>query len=110
SGGRPAGAPGPGIPQGEYSAAAAHAVSSAKPMKETAMTQYRLPYQLQRMTRADMGTALQWAEREGWNPGRHDADIFHPIDVRGHFMAWLDQRPVASISGLRYGTSHGFIG
>lgn len=74
------------------------------------MKQHRLPYQLQRMSRADMGTALQWAEREGWNPGRHDADIFHPIDVRGHFMAWLNEQPVASISALRYGPSQGFIG
>ncbi|MGC4394654.1 GNAT family N-acetyltransferase [Hydrogenophaga sp. T2] len=68
------------------------------------------PHQIQRMNRTQLGTALRWAEEEGWNPGRHDGDIFHPIDVRGHFMASLDGQPAATISGLRYGTSYGFVG
>ncbi len=69
-----------------------------------------LPHHIQRMSRHDFGNALRWADREGWNPGLHDADIFHPIDVRGHFMAWMDATPVASISGLRYSVSYGFLG
>ena len=43
-------------------------------------------HHIQRMSRADLGLALQWADQEGWNPGRQDTDIFHPIDVRGHFL------------------------
>jgi len=69
-----------------------------------------LPYHIQRMSRAHLGTALEWAEREGWNPGRHDADIFHTIDMRGHFMAWVGDDPVGSISALRYGMTYGFVG
>ena len=69
-----------------------------------------LPVHILRMSRAEMGLALDWAAREGWNPGRHDADIFHPIDVRGHFMGWVDNQPAACISGLRYGSSYGFLG
>lgn len=67
-------------------------------------------HHIQRMSRADLGLALQWADEEGWNPGRQDADIFHPIDVRGHFMARVDDEPVASVSGLRYSVSYGFLG
>jgi GNAT superfamily N-acetyltransferase len=67
-------------------------------------------HHIQRMSRADLGLALQWADQEGWNPGRQDTDIFHPIDVRGHFMARVDDEPVASVSGLRYSVSYGFLG
>lgn len=70
----------------------------------------RLPYHIQRMSRAHLGTAIEWAEQEGWNPGRHDVDIFHTIDVRGHFMAWLGDDPVACISALRHGTTYGSVG
>ncbi|MBX3609258.1 MAG: GNAT family N-acetyltransferase [Hydrogenophaga sp.] len=68
------------------------------------------PLHILRMSRAELHLALDWAAREGWNPGRQDADIFHSIDVRGHFMAWQGEEPVACISGLRYGVSYGFIG
>lgn len=67
-------------------------------------------HHIQRMSRADLGLALQWADQEGWNPGRQDTDIFHPIDVRGHFMARVDDEPVASVSELRYSVSYGFLG
>jgi GNAT superfamily N-acetyltransferase len=69
-----------------------------------------LPLHILRMSRAELALALDWAAREGWNPGRQDADIFHPIDVRGHFMAWMGEEPAGSISGLRYSVSYGFIG
>jgi GNAT superfamily N-acetyltransferase len=75
-----------------------------------ATTMIHLPLHILRMSRAELILSMDWARQEGWNPGRQDADIFHPIDVRGHFMAWMGDEPVASISGLRYGVSYGFIG
>ena len=67
-------------------------------------------HRIQRMSRTDLALALQWATREGWNPGLHDTDLFHAIDPRGHFMAWIGEQPVACISGLRHGVGYGFIG
>lgn len=66
--------------------------------------------QIRRMNRSDLNTALCWAAREGWNPGLHDASPFRVIDPKGFFMGWLDERPVASISALRYSPSYGFLG
>ncbi len=67
-------------------------------------------YEIRRMTRGHLSTAICWAAREGWNPGLHDLDPFHGIDPDGYFMGWLGERPVASIACVRYGDSHGFIG
>lgn len=62
------------------------------------------------MTREHLSTVLGWAAREGWNPGLHDHDALRGIDAEGFFMGWLGERPVGSISGVRYGDTHGFIG
>src|SRR5690606_26411287 len=102
-----AGFSGPRIPRGGYGAPG-YVGRQWHTRWENAM--HPLPVHILRMSRAEMGLAIDWAAREGWNPGRHDADIFHPIDVRGHFMGWVDNQPAACISGLRYGSSYGFIG
>ncbi len=70
-----------------------------------------LPAQrLERMSLADLRTALDWAAAEGWNPGLHDAGCFHAADPGGFHMAWRGARPVAAISAVRYGDGFGFVG
>ena len=32
------------------------------------------------MARPEIDTAIEWAAREGWNPGLADADAFHAAD------------------------------
>lgn len=67
-------------------------------------------YQIRCMTRAHFSTALRWAEREGWNPGLHDLNPLYNVDPQGFFMGWLGERPVASISCVRLGSNHAFLG
>lgn len=67
-------------------------------------------YQIRRMTRNHLATAIGWASREGWNPGLHDLDPFYGIDPQGYFMGWLGEGPVASISCVRYSSSYAFLG
>lgn len=67
-------------------------------------------YQIRRMTRDHLSTALRWAAREGWNPGRHDLDPFYATDPQGFLMGWLGDGPVASISCVRHGDRHAFLG
>jgi len=62
------------------------------------------------MTAAEMDIALDWAAREGWNPGLHDGACFLPADANGFFMAWQNGRPVGCISAVKYGQQAGFIG
>lgn len=62
------------------------------------------------MTRAELEIAVEWAAREGWNPGLSDADAFHAADPAGFLLGRLDGEPVAVISAVRWGTDFGFVG
>lgn len=62
------------------------------------------------MTRSDLNTAVEWAAKEGWNPGLYDIEAFYTTDPKGYFMGFLDDEPVASISAVSYGGQFGFLG
>ncbi|MEV7545065.1 GNAT family N-acetyltransferase [Streptomyces sp. NPDC089915] len=59
---------------------------------------------------ADMKTLCDWADEEGWNPGRGDRFAFAVADPDGFLVGRLDGKPVACISAIRYGGGFGFIG
>lgn len=61
-------------------------------------------------TRDEIDIAIEWAAREGWNPGLHDAGCFHPTDPGGFLIGLVGGEPVATISAVRYGLDFGFIG
>jgi GNAT superfamily N-acetyltransferase len=65
---------------------------------------------VERMTRADLGLALEWAASEGWNPGLHDADAFLAADPEGFFVLKVDHEPVATLAAVRHGERFGFLG
>ncbi len=65
---------------------------------------------IERMTRDDVGATLEWAAREGWNPGLHDGDAFIAADPHGFFVLKVDRRPVATVAAIRYGQEFGFLG
>ncbi len=61
--------------------------------------------------RADeVAQAVEWAAREGWNPGDGDAGAFLAHDPDAFLMAEEDGRMLACISAARNGPAHGFIG
>ncbi len=62
------------------------------------------------LRRADLDLAIEWAAREGWNPGIRDAACFHAADPEGFLVASLGDEPVAVISAVRYGEAFGFVG
>lgn len=62
------------------------------------------------MTLAELRVVLGWAEAEGWNPGLDDAEHFHAADPEGFLLALHEGRPAASVSVVRIGPSHGFLG
>lgn len=59
---------------------------------------------------AEIGTLLDWAAAEGWNPGLSDASAFQAADPSGFFGAFIDSTMVAGISAVAYGADFGFIG
>jgi hypothetical protein len=67
-------------------------------------------YTVRTMTRAEVDLAVEWAAREGWNPGLNDAECYSAADPNGFFVGLLGQEPIATISAVKYGPSFGFIG
>jgi hypothetical protein len=69
-----------------------------------------MPFQIRRMSIDDLRRVISWAEAEGWNPGRHDAEPFYAADPSGFWMGWLGDEPIASISTVSYGGRFTFVG
>lgn len=69
-----------------------------------------MSYQIRAMSAAEFELAVEWAAREGWNPGLNDALAFRVADPAGFLVGLKGGVPVASISVVRYGTDFGFLG
>ena len=67
-------------------------------------------YRIERMSLPDVEVAIDWAAREGWNPGLNDAACFYAIDPNGFFAGLLDGRPIAAGSALAYDKNFAFCG
>ncbi|MBF0281810.1 MAG: GNAT family N-acetyltransferase [Zetaproteobacteria bacterium] len=67
-------------------------------------------YTIRTMDRKEIDIAIEWATREGWNPGLHDADCYYAADSHGFLIGLLGDEPVATISVIKYGDSFGFLG
>ncbi|MEO1398187.1 MAG: GNAT family N-acetyltransferase [Pseudomonadota bacterium] len=67
-------------------------------------------FEVRRESKSEFAVAVEWARREGWNPGLHDLDAFFAADPGGFFMGFLDEHPISSISVVRYGAHYGFLG
>ncbi len=65
---------------------------------------------VRRMNREDVRLAIDWAAREGWNPGLHDAECFYTADPDGFFIAELNGKPVGCLSAVAYDEHFGFAG
>jgi GNAT superfamily N-acetyltransferase len=67
-------------------------------------------YVVRPMQLSEARLALEWAAAEGWNPGLHDAESFFETDPSGCFIGLLDGEPIASLAGLAYDGTYGFLG
>jgi len=64
-------------------------------------------YRIRVMRRDQVGVAIDWAAREGWNPGLHDAACFAAAESDGFFVGELDGATVAVISAVKYESDRG---
>ena len=67
-------------------------------------------FQIRQMTSDDVAIAVEWARREGWNPGLHDATSFYQGDPNGFFIGELDGATVAVGSAVVYDAQFAFCG
>lgn len=61
-------------------------------------------------TRAEVDLIIDWAAREGWNPGLDDAAAFHAADPEGFLVAEDEGRIAAAISVVRFPPDYAFLG
>ncbi len=62
------------------------------------------------LTPPEVDLAVDWAAREGWNPGLHDAAAFLAQDPDGFMGLFRDGDLAACISVVTYGPAFGFLG
>ncbi|MDP4025494.1 GNAT family N-acetyltransferase [Methylobacterium sp. NEAU 140] len=68
------------------------------------------PLQIRPMDAADTGTAMDWAAREGWNPGLSDGPLFRALDPAGFLVGTLAGDVVATLSVAAYDARFAFLG
>ncbi|USQ77401.1 GNAT family N-acetyltransferase [Ornithinimicrobium cryptoxanthini] len=57
-----------------------------------------------------VGTIVEWAAAEGWNPGLSDAAVFHAADPGGFLIGSVGEEPVSAVSLVQYGPRFAFLG
>ena len=67
-------------------------------------------YQIRPLTEDELRHAIDWAGREGWNPGLRDAACFRTTDPDGFLGGFLDGEMIASVSAVNYDDAFSFLG
>ena len=65
---------------------------------------------IRQMTRDELDVLVEWAAREGWNPGLDDAEVFWATDPEGFVAAEIDGELIGGGSIVAYEKKYGFIG
>ncbi len=69
-----------------------------------------LDLRIVQMNRQGVQLALDWARKEGWNPGIHDAACFFAADPCGFFAAKIKNEIVGTVSIVKYSSDFAFEG
>ncbi|EDL51687.1 hypothetical protein VSAK1_21829 [Vibrio mediterranei AK1] len=67
-------------------------------------------FHIRQMNLEEVQLAVDWAAKEGWNPGLNDAQQYFLADPSGFLLGSLDGEPIACISVIKYDHSFGFLG
>jgi hypothetical protein len=62
------------------------------------------------MTRSEVDALVDWAAREGWNPGLHDAGIFWATDPEAFIAADVNGELIGGGAITSYSGEYGFMG
>lgn len=67
-------------------------------------------YHIERMTLEEVSIAVEWARKEGWNPGLNDAECFYQTDPQGFFAVKVNGLIIAVGSAVVYDEHFAFCG
>ncbi|BAN48148.1 GNAT family N-acetyltransferase [Metapseudomonas resinovorans] len=68
------------------------------------------PLEIRSMSRAELDQLVDWAAREGWNPGLHDAELFWATDPEAFVAAELEGELIGGGAITSYAGEFGFMG
>lgn len=68
------------------------------------------PLEIRNMIRSEVDELVEWAAREGWNPGLHDAELFWTADSEAFIAADLDGEMIGGGAITSYNGDYGFMG
>ena len=68
------------------------------------------PKNFQKLNFEGLKTLVSWAEKEGWNPGPFDAEVFWITDPDGFYGYYLNDELIAGGSIVSYNGEFGFMG
>ena len=63
-----------------------------------------------KLTFPEFETLVDWAAKEGWNPGLHDAELFYKTDPEGFYGYFEQNTMVGGGSIVSYNGELGFMG
>jgi GNAT superfamily N-acetyltransferase len=67
-------------------------------------------YKITTATENDISLIIDYAAREGWNPGLEDDKAFYAIDPQGCSLGKLNNQIIACISNMQYDKYYSFMG
>ncbi len=67
-------------------------------------------FTLKKLDLDEVKTLVSWAEKEGWNPGPYDAEVFYATDPDGHYGYFNQEEMIAGGSVVSYDDRFGFMG
>ncbi|WP_107038006.1 GNAT family N-acetyltransferase [Brumimicrobium mesophilum] len=67
-------------------------------------------FELKRLNKQGLSTLMQWALKEGWNPGENDIDAFWDADPDGFYGIYNENELIAGGAVISYNQEFGFMG
>ena len=64
----------------------------------------------QKLDKSGLETLVEWARKEGWNPGKHDYDVFWKTDPDGFYGFYYQNNLIAGGAVVSYNGEYGFMG
>jgi len=65
---------------------------------------------IQKINKYDVEILMSWASNEGWNPGKHDLDVFWNTDSDGFYGCFMHGELIAGGAIISYEGAFGFMG
>nr|HPN39117.1 GNAT family N-acetyltransferase [Melioribacteraceae bacterium] len=67
-------------------------------------------YLIRNMKEEETVIAIDWASKEGWNPGVYDLKAFYKTDPTGWWIGLLKDEPISVITAIKYKSGFSFVG